>query len=587
MQIKQKIIKPSGDTIENMYDSADRNTDIKWNGKTVFSYQLDANGNEIKVTNTNQGITKENMYDTADRLTKQVERGGAVSWLYEDAATNGTVGTSDKVSEVLVFQKDYQNKVSYEYNPLNQNVKVNDGKYNYLMDYDEYGNVSNYTAGNGVGSNFNYDSTRKINEIQIGNKLGAPIFEESYTYDTVNRLINIKSSQQGNTSYEYDTINQLTKESLPDGTTKTYACDGFGNRVKVTDSKESEVSKASYNNSNQIIDWKGTQISYDKNGNRLSDCKYIYQWNIADQLVAVTKVSESTPFVSYEYDDKDRRVTKTLHGEVTRYHYDGDTINVLYETDATGTLLRHYIYGVGNTRLAMKTGGKTLFYHHNSRGDVVAMTDETGTVVANYSYDAWGNVLESKELTEEAKQNTIGYAGYTYDKEIGMYYLIARYYEPEQGVFISSDPDSGDDDDPSSMNGYNYANNNPVTNIDPDGHFWVWILRGVWIGGKYVVKKSKKWVKKGGKTSKAKLGHDFGKMGILVKHPNISINWTKYADHGLSQLKKRGMSKKLANSIVKNGKALKQADGRKFAFVTKQGVVVLAKDGKRKPMTRR
>ncbi len=28
-----------------------------------------------------------------------------------------------------------------------------------------------------------------------------------------------------------------------------------------------------------------------------------------------------------------------------------------------------------------------------------------------------------------------------YDKEIGMYYLIARYYNPEHGVFLSVEPD--------------------------------------------------------------------------------------------------------------------------------------------------
>ncbi|PGB03823.1 hypothetical protein COL93_04905 [Bacillus toyonensis] len=33
-----------------------------------------------------------------------------------------------------------------------------------------------------------------------------------------------------------------------------------------------------------------------------------------------------------------------------------------------------------------------------------------------------------------------------YDKEIGMYYLIARYYNPDHGVFLSVDP--GDEDDP-------------------------------------------------------------------------------------------------------------------------------------------
>ena len=57
-----------------------------------------------------------------------------------------------------------------------------------------------------------------------------------------------------------------------------------------------------------------------------------------------------------------------------------------------------------------------------------------------------------------------------YDKEIGMYYLIARYYNPEHGVFLSVDPDPGDEDDPVTMNGYTYGDNNPVMMVDPDGH---------------------------------------------------------------------------------------------------------------------
>ena len=68
-----------------------------------------------------------------------------------------------------------------------------------------------------------------------------------------------------------------------------------------------------------------------------------------------------------------------------------------------------------------------------------------------------------------ASINPYRYAGYRYDDEIGLYYLIHRYYNPRNGNFISKDPDTGDLDDLLSQNGYTYANNNPMANIDPDG----------------------------------------------------------------------------------------------------------------------
>ena len=80
-----------------------------------------------------------------------------------------------------------------------------------------------------------------------------------------------------------------------------------------------------------------------------------------------------------------------------------------------------------------------------------------------------GNVLKS-EVKGIAAENPFGYAGYMYDKEIGMYYLIARYYNPEHGVFLSIDPDPGDEDDPVTQNGYTYADNNPMMMTDSDGH---------------------------------------------------------------------------------------------------------------------
>ena len=63
------------------------------------------------------------------------------------------------------------------------------------------------------------------------------------------------------------------------------------------------------------------------------------------------------------------------------------------------------------------------------------MTNKDGQIVASYEYDSWGNVLKS-DAKGIATDNPFGYAGYMYDKEIGMYYLIARYYNPNMVCFI-------------------------------------------------------------------------------------------------------------------------------------------------------
>ncbi len=153
----------------------------------------------------------------------------------------------------------------------------------------------------------------------------------------------------------------------------------------------------------------------------------------------------------------------------------------MYETDGSGNVLRQYVYATSGARLAMKSKGQTLYYHYNPRGDVVAMTDQNREVVATYEYDSWGNVLKS-DAKGIAADNPFGYAGYMYDKEIGMYYLIARYYNPEHGVFLSIDPDLGDEDDPITMNGYTYADNNPVMMTDPNGK-WAWLVPVAIAGG--------------------------------------------------------------------------------------------------------
>jgi len=186
----------------------------------------------------------------------------------------------------------------------------------------------------------------------------------------------------------------------------------------------------------------------------------------------------------------------------------------------------------------MRKGNDTLFYHYNAHGDVIALTNQQGEVVARYEYDAWGNSITVEEDSSVAN-NPFRYAGYQYDHETGMYYLIARYYHPEQGVFLSLDPDPGDDDDILTQNGYTYANNNPVMLVDPDGH-WVWFAVNAGFAayeGYKAYKSGKGW-----KGVAWAVGSNFLKVGYIKKASKVANAVNKYRGRAGKQKRLRELA---------------------------------------------
>ena len=66
--------------------------------------------------------------------------------------------------------------------------------------------------------------------------------------------------------------------------------------------------------------------------------------------------------------------------------------------------------------------------------------------MVEYEYDAWGNHkvlngngVEITDSTHIGNMNVLRYRGYIYDAVSGLYYLNARFYDPETGRFISMD----------------------------------------------------------------------------------------------------------------------------------------------------
>ena len=69
---------------------------------------------------------------------------------------------------------------------------------------------------------------------------------------------------------------------------------------------------------------------------------------------------------------------------------------------------------------------------------------------------------------------------------MGLYYLNARYYNPEDGRFMTEDSYRGEIMNPETGHLYVYCANNPVNYVDPSGHFaaaMYTVIKLVLVGG--------------------------------------------------------------------------------------------------------
>jgi RHS repeat-associated protein len=110
---------------------------------------------------------------------------------------------------------------------------------------------------------------------------------------------------------------------------------------------------------------------------------------------------------------------------------------------------------------ALGTYAGTYYYHFDALGSVVALTDGDANTVEVYEYDVYGRV----GATDANHPNRFMFTGRELDKETGLYYYRARYYNAEIGRFLQTDPVGYG----AGMNLYRYCRNNPVGSVDPSG----------------------------------------------------------------------------------------------------------------------
>ena len=429
----------NGSSIAMTYDNLNRpktetvtTADGKGNVSTTYSYD-DINR---KVTKTINGETTTLEYDGKGNLLKETVRGSITKqYTYNDNGTRSTF-VSQQGTETI-------NDSAYEYDNMGRlrNVKE-DGQQVAQYTYDQNGNRSSITYGNNVTVDYTYNLGNRIKTLVNKNADGTALSQFSYTY-YLDANEATKTDPQGETAYEYDGLGRLKTTAEPGNVQRAYTYDDRNNRSSVT------TSGPLYENT--------------------EDMSYEY-----DGLNRLTKATGSHT-ATYQYDADGIRQSKTVDGLTTTHVLDGTDV----AADITGADKTEYVRGIN--LICMKKNGQMYYYLFDAHGNVVQMVDQNGNIVNNYTYDEWGNTKSQTEGIE----NPFKYCGEYFDKETGLYYLRARYYDPTIGRFISEDSEWGKDNDPLSLNLYTYCQNDPVRYMDPSGH-WLTASQIASTLGKYV-----------------------------------------------------------------------------------------------------
>lgn len=307
-------------------------------------------------------------------------------------------------------------------------------------EYDEVGNIQNIeiedSKGNIDNRDYIYDGLSRLKTSNINGKINT------YEYDSNN---NIKKKNGIEYKYEGLLKDQLT--SRTDGTTITYDTKGFiGNPLTIYKPKQ--------------------KLDLIWNGRRLVSIK--------------DTISKNS--LNFEYNANGIRTIKEVENKYKEdYFLDGNRIAVLKRTTKDGVKVLNFVYDETQTLVGFTYNGNEYFYDRTVTGEIRHIIDKNGHVYVSYEYDDWGmptyksdNSAIGNELLE---LNPFMFKGYFYDKEIKMYYLKARYYDPDLGRFINADVEVGSVGETMGMNLFAYCKCNPICYSDENGNWFSWATK--------------------------------------------------------------------------------------------------------------
>lgn len=446
LRLKQQQ-DPNGLIRTGIYDAGGRPVEIDYSSGRIDTYSYDENNNPEVAARTGSG-----------------------------PATTTTLAF-DFMDRVVQYRDHFGNKVKYAYDGRGAVTNIAyPGNLNLTQNFDALGRLTNQSDWAGRQMAYSYDKIGRFLSTRYPNGI-----VQTNAYDDAGRMTNLEYRISSSNSafialsYAYDRNGNKT---------------GLGEVGTLNWSAPSRIDEtARYTPANRLVDRvnaantnRSFVYHYDAAGNMTNAASAEQSYTLAyDEDNRVISLHWSVfpltdKFISNRYDVLGRRVSRTVDGVETRYILNvvGDMERILCDQTAAGQITAYYIHGPGLV-YAVDAVGNAVNYHADAQANIIALTDSNKAVVAQYAYTPYGRLLGSSTSTNNQPLiinnpfTYVGSQGVMQEISAGdLYFMRARYYSAEAGVFLSTDPVKHIG--PGwKTSAYAYANLSPLSAIDPRG----------------------------------------------------------------------------------------------------------------------
>jgi RHS repeat-associated protein len=289
-------------------------------------------------------------------------------------------------------------------------------------------------------------------------------WSRQYHYSPAGNLVHVQDSQSGVAEYQYDAARRLQSETRRGSQKQSYHYDTADNLLEGPGLSQGVVDQ------NRLVSANNSRFHYDER-NHVAERNELagvtaYEYDSNDQLIRC-----KTPHGEWTatYDALGRRVSKTWLGKTTRFYWDRERLAA--ELSPHGGV-RVYVYMSDETRTpflaidydhidADPASGRRLYIFSNQVACPVYVENDARQQEWRATVHAYGKA----EIDPQSRTTfSLRFPGHYCDDEIGLHYNRHRYYSPELGRYIQSDPIDTD----GGINVYRYTHC-PLIEVDLDG----------------------------------------------------------------------------------------------------------------------